>query len=125
MKESLDRALAIAPHDATSLHLLGTWNYSVAHLGWAERAIVRAVYGGLPPASNDEAAMCLLAAAAISDAPPHQFELGRVFIATGDLRRARKHLEHCIQMSATFPADADAQWLARELLSNTRVLGHA
>ncbi len=124
MKESLDRALAIAPHDATSLHALGVWNYNVAHLGWGERALVRAVYGGLPAATYEEAARRLLEAAAASDAPPHHYELGRVYIAMGDVGRARKHLELCIGMPATFPADSDAQWQAREMLSKMLIVTH-
>ena len=55
VKEHADIALKINPNNFKAWHIVGKWNYEVSNLGFFERAAARIFYGGLPPASLDNA----------------------------------------------------------------------
>jgi hypothetical protein len=55
VKEYADKALKLDPTDSYAWHVLGAWNYELAQMGAFSRAFVKVVYGGMPPASNEEA----------------------------------------------------------------------
>jgi tetratricopeptide (TPR) repeat protein len=51
IKKYADAALAINPNHFKALHVLGKWHLEVTMLNFAEKAALKVVYGGLPPAS--------------------------------------------------------------------------
>ena len=51
IKKYADEALKINPNHIQALHILGKWNYEVTSLNVAEKAALKVLYGGLPPAS--------------------------------------------------------------------------
>ncbi len=55
IKENAEQALQLDPTDSYAYHVLGAWNYELAQMGALTRAVVKVVYGGIPPASNEEA----------------------------------------------------------------------
>jgi tetratricopeptide (TPR) repeat protein len=51
IKKYADNAIEADPNHYKSLHLLGKWNMEVSSLNVAEKAALKIIYGGLPPAS--------------------------------------------------------------------------
>jgi len=53
-----EKALKINPRHGRSWHVLGKWHYEVTNLGFFEKAALKIIYGGLPPASLQESIQC-------------------------------------------------------------------
>lgn len=51
IKTYADSALAANPKHIRALHVLGKWHLEVTTLNFAEKAALKVIYGGLPPAS--------------------------------------------------------------------------
>ena len=51
IKKYADSALAVSPNHFKALHILGKWHLEVTMLNFAEKAALKVMYGGLPPAS--------------------------------------------------------------------------
>ncbi len=51
IKKYADAALAVNPNHFKALHILGKWHLEVTMLNFAEKAALKVMYGGLPPAS--------------------------------------------------------------------------
>ena len=62
-----ERALALRPGDVVVAHILGTWHYEVASLGWVQRQVAAALFGE-PPSSDYATALALLERAEASAA---------------------------------------------------------
>ncbi|RYD92819.1 MAG: hypothetical protein EOP50_12120, partial [Sphingobacteriales bacterium] len=50
IRAHIEKALQLNPAHAHAWHVLGKWHYEVNNLGMFEKAALRIVYGGLPPA---------------------------------------------------------------------------
>lgn len=55
IKKYCDAALAANPNHIRATHVLGKWHYEVSTLNFAEKAALKVIYGGLPPASLADA----------------------------------------------------------------------
>jgi tetratricopeptide (TPR) repeat protein len=51
IRANAEKALKINPQHGRAWHVIGKWNYEVSDLNFIERAGVKLMYGGLPPAS--------------------------------------------------------------------------
>lgn len=49
-----EKAIKINPKHGRAWHVLGKWHYEVTNLGFIEKAGLKIIYGGLPPASLEE-----------------------------------------------------------------------
>jgi hypothetical protein len=58
-KINADNALSINANHALANFIQGKWHYEMINLNWAKRLAVKALYGGLPSASIDQAAFYL------------------------------------------------------------------
>lgn len=84
MKSEAQRALDLDPSDDFAWHVMGRWHFGVANVNPLLRAMAKLVYGGMPEASNEEAARYLRKACEI--APQrivHHSELARVYQTMG------------------------------------------
>jgi tetratricopeptide (TPR) repeat protein len=119
IRREAERALEIDPDEADALLVLARWHYSVATLSWWERAAA-AAFGGLPPASLDEAERLLERAISLEPAESirHRLMLARVQIAAGRPEAARRELETLLELPATDPDDPGRKDEARALLAN-------
>ena len=116
-KEEADKSLALDPTDDYAYHVLGRWNYGVANLNPFVKWIAQISYGGLPDASNEEAAKDYKKAAEI--APQrivHHNELARVYVALGKNDLARKEWQTVLDLPAANKADEAAKQEAKEAL---------
>lgn len=57
IKKYCDAALAVNPNHTKALHVLGKWHLEVTTLNFAEKAALKVIYGGLPPASLPQAVL--------------------------------------------------------------------
>ncbi|KAK5582906.1 hypothetical protein RB653_004495 [Dictyostelium firmibasis] len=55
IKEHADKANELKPNDATTLHLIGRWCFSIASIGWVERTAASALFGTPPTSTFQEA----------------------------------------------------------------------
>lgn len=95
------KSIELDPTDDFAWHVLGRWHFGVANINGVLRAMASLVYGGLPKASNEEAAKHLKKAAEI--APQriiHHAELARVYKAMGKTDLAAKQWQTVIALPA-------------------------
>lgn len=55
IKTYADKGLAINPNHARANYVLGKWNFEVLTLPWAKKAAVKVLFGGMPPATIENA----------------------------------------------------------------------
>jgi tetratricopeptide (TPR) repeat protein len=65
LREAAETAVKLDPRSDYAWHLLGRWHQALAGMSGLVKGIVRVVYGGLPPASNEESVRCLEKAMAL------------------------------------------------------------
>ncbi|HEY0058129.1 MAG TPA: hypothetical protein VGB56_03280 [Flavisolibacter sp.] len=55
IRSNAEKALKLNPHHGRAWHVIGKWHYEVSDLNVFEKAGVKLMYGGLPPASIKQA----------------------------------------------------------------------
>jgi hypothetical protein len=55
IKTYADKALAINPNHGKANYIAGKWNFEVLTLSWAKKAAVKVLFGGMPPATIENA----------------------------------------------------------------------
>lgn len=99
LKSAAETAVKLDPRSDYAWHLLGRWHQALAGMSGLVKGIVRVVYGGLPPASNEEAVRCLEQAMALGpDRLIHPIELGRTYAQMGRREEARTMLKRRLAM---------------------------
>jgi tetratricopeptide (TPR) repeat protein len=99
VKDYAERALALDPNYDWAYHVLGRWNYEVAGIGTTERFFAKLVYGGLPPASTDEAVRLLRHAVVLApQIAAHHVELGFAYLADKQPGIARLEFEQALKL---------------------------
>jgi tetratricopeptide (TPR) repeat protein len=99
IKEATLKSIELDPGDDFAWHVLGRWHFGVANVNAMLKTMARLVYGGMPAASNEEAAKYLKKAAEI--APQriiHHSELARVYEAMGKKDLAAKEWQVVIAL---------------------------
>lgn len=118
VKDYADRALKLDPTDSYAWHVLGAWNYELAQMGPFARAFVRVVYGGIPPASNEEAERLFRKAVALApDRVSHHAELGRTLAALGKKDEARVELNEALSLPSREKDDPESKKRAAATLA--------
>jgi tetratricopeptide (TPR) repeat protein len=118
IRDGAQKSLALDPTDDFAWHVLGRWHFGVANVNAVLRAMARVVYGGLPPASNEEAARCLEKACDL--APQriiHHSELARVYQAMGKRDLAARKWRTVLDLPAVDKEDERDQREARQALA--------
>ncbi|PYL56647.1 MAG: hypothetical protein DMF31_12100 [Verrucomicrobia bacterium] len=118
IKESVDKALAINPHNDTAWHVLGRWNRVLAEVSSAKRFVAGLIYGQLPKGSIEEAEQDMKKAMAIN---PHRLmhyiELGRIYAQMGRKQEAREFINKGLAMPDTEKDDPETKQRGRETLA--------
>jgi tetratricopeptide (TPR) repeat protein len=121
VKDSFEKALSLQSDHASALHGLARWHREVANLSWVLRAAARVIYGGLPPASNEDSERLFLRAIQLEpDNIAHYLELGKTYLEMNAPVQARPMLERAVALPATRPDDPEWQQEARDLLARLR-----
>ena len=121
VKRYAEEALALDPNYDWAHHVLALWHTEVASLGFADRLVVRVVYGGLPDASFDQAIAHLRRAVALApDQPSHHIELGFTYLAAGRPADARREWQLGLALPDRGIFDAGAKQRARDALAKSK-----
>jgi tetratricopeptide (TPR) repeat protein len=119
VKQYADEALAEDPDYAYAHHVLGQWEYEVAELGRTKRLLVTLVFGGLPPASTEEAVHQLEIAVRLEpNVSSHRMALGFAYLANGEPAKARLQFKQVIGMPCRELYDADCRRQAEIAIEN-------
>ena len=119
VKEYAERALKLDPTDSYAWHVLGAWNYELAQMGPLSRAFVKMVYGGMPPASNEEAERLFRKAMELApERVSHHAELGRTLAVLGRKDEARLELNKALSLPSCEKDDPESKKRAMETLAH-------
>ena len=118
VKEEAARSIELNPNLDGAYHVLARWNREVIALPWYLKAAVKIIYGGLPPASNEDAVKNFKIAMELRpDRMLHYFELGVTYKYMDDKENARINFEKTISMDLVEREDEGRQEEAKEFLS--------
>jgi tetratricopeptide (TPR) repeat protein len=112
IKQEAERAAELDPKDDFSWHVLGRWHAGVADTNGVLKAMAKVVYGGLPPASMEDAAKYLKKAVEIAPQRMiHRAELARVYEKLHKTELARQEWQNVLGIK---PVDSQDQEYHRE-----------
>ena len=100
------RSIELDPSDDFAWHVLGRWHQGVANVSGMLKALAKVVYGGLPPASNEEAVRCMKKA--IELAPQrliHHSELARIYKGMGKPELAAREWQTILDLAVRDKGD--------------------
>jgi len=118
VKAEAEKALEINPDNDEALHTLGAWHREVATLPGVLKMFAKLIYGGLPPASTEEAVKYLeKSTAATPKIIEHHLELGKCYMVRRQWGLAKKAWAQCGNLKPIEAYDKDFQQEAKELLS--------
>ena len=110
-------SVKLNPRFALGWHVLGRWNYEIANLNPVLRVVAEAVYGKMPPASNEEAIRALSRAVELEPGNSlFHAELGRAYLAAGRKVEAKRELQKSLTLPRRSRDDAGAQDRAKQAL---------
>ena len=105
VKEEAEKAIELDPQHDGALHVLARWHREVANLSGILKAFAKILYGGLPPASNEEAVEYFKRAIIIDpDHINHHLELARTYVNMKEWQLAMDEFEKVLALPV---ADAD------------------
>ena len=116
VKDHADRAIELDPTLAPAYHVRGAWHGAVADLGFIQRAVVRAVYGGLPDASFEQAVADLQRSIELESHAYSHLELGQAYLKMGKTEAARNQLQMALDAPLNDPFAPQDKLKARKLL---------
>ncbi len=91
IKEAVDKAIKLDPHNDLAWDVLGRWNKVLADVNGLKRAVGSLLYGELPTGSNAEAVSCFQKAIEINpNRLMHYIELGQTYAQMGKSADARR-----------------------------------
>jgi tetratricopeptide (TPR) repeat protein len=118
IKDAVDKALAIDPHNDNAWHILGRWNRVLAEISGAKRFLAGVIYGDLPKGSFEEAEHAMKKAIAINpNRLMHYIELGRIYAQMGRKDEAREMLNKGLGMADAEKDDPETKERGRETLA--------
>ncbi len=117
IKEETAKSIELDPTDDFAWYVLGRWHHGVANVGGMLKILAKVVYGGMPAATNEDAAKCLKKAVEI--APQrimHRAALARVYKAMNKADLAAKEWQAILLTPSTDAEDEKEKIAAREAL---------
>lgn len=117
IKSETLKSIELDATDDFAWHVLGRWHSGVANVNGVLKVMAGLVYGGMPPASNEEAIKCLRKATELApQRVTHRAELARAYQVMGKKDLADKEWKVVLTMKATDEEDEEDQAAARQAL---------
>ncbi len=112
-------AVDLNPGNDIAWHVLGRWNYELATLNPALRAVAQLIFGKFPDASLERAAECFEKAIAVGrERVIHHVELGRTYLALGRIDEGKAQLKTGLELPNREKDDAESKVVARKALDS-------
>ncbi|KPA82920.1 hypothetical protein ABB37_02672 [Leptomonas pyrrhocoris] len=100
IRDEFKRAIELSPQDATSLHCMGNWCFSIMKIGWLERKAAALVLGEPPSSSWEECLGYLLRSAEAGDTIHNATMIADAYMQQGKKSEARTWYQKAIDMPA-------------------------
>lgn len=123
VKEHLLRAIELNPRDATTIHSLGYWCFTIADLPWYQRKVASVIFA-TPPSSTYEEALKYFLDAEREDPNFYSMNLlllGKTFLRLNDKDKAKNYLLRTRDYHVKTEDDKKAHKEAVELLAGLGV----
>lgn len=122
LKKYIDLSLKDNPNNYKAWHVLGRWHYEISNLNVFEKAAVKILFGGLPPASIKQSIAAFEKAHAITKTGfvLNCLELARAYKKNGDKDKAIKILEYMLTMPNHTEDDPALKVIGKKLLSELK-----
>ncbi len=100
VKEEAEKALQINPNNDTAHHVYARWHRKVATLSGIQKTFAQILYGGLPPASLEDAEKHFLEAIRLKpDHINHHLELGITYVEMGRKEKAAAEFRKALELT--------------------------
>jgi tetratricopeptide (TPR) repeat protein len=117
VKSEAEKAIELNPNDDIAHHVLARWHREVANLSGILKAFAKILYGGLPPASNEEAIEHFKKAIEIApDHINHHLELGITYEEIKEWALAKAEYDKVMELPVSDSDDPDHKKEAEERL---------
>lgn len=118
VKDNAERAIALDARNGAAYMTLGAWHFYMSDLGWVARTAAKAMYGGLPPSSYQDAVTNLTKAATYGVENPVEvyYLLGRTQEELDNDAAATAAYRHCIESKARDDRERKFQAEAKDKL---------
>jgi len=121
VKAEADTAVALNPNADLAWHVVGRWNQDLANLSWALRAVAKIIFGGIPPASNDDAVAAFQKAISIDpNHIEHHLELARTYKLMGKKELMKAPLQKVLELPNVEEDDPEFKAEAGEMLAKLK-----
>ena len=118
IKEAVDKAIKLDPHNDLAWDVLGRWNKVLADVNGLKRALGSLIYGELPTGSNAEAVLCFQKAIELNpNRLMHYIELGQTYAQMGQAADARRFIAKGLAMPDVEKDDPEIKRRGRETLA--------
>jgi len=118
IKDAVDKAIKLDPHNDLAWDVLGRWNKVLADVNGLKRAVGSLLYGELPMGSNAEAVVCFQKAIEINpNRLMHYIELGQTYAQIGKTADARRLIAKGLAMPDIEKDDPEIKQRGRETLA--------
>ncbi len=121
VKIHVDIVLNLDPNHYKAHYLLGRWHDKIANVNWFLKKVAKIIFGGLPPANNEEAQIHYKKAIELNPeyVECHK-ELGRFYMDRKEWKSAVEVLEICTQLPESQEHDASYKEEAVKFLEKAR-----
>ncbi|XP_078587511.1 regulator of microtubule dynamics protein 1-like isoform X1 [Branchiostoma floridae x Branchiostoma japonicum] len=118
IRDHFKEAIALNPEDATSIHLLGLWCFTMADLPWYQRKIASVIFATPPTSTYDEALGYFLQAESVDPGfySMNLLMLGKTYMRLGNTSAAMLWLEKVQTCPSKREEDTQAKLEAEQLL---------
>ena len=120
IKESLERAAALLPEDASVQTALGQWCYKVASISWVERNVAKALFGEPPESSYEEALAFVTKSHEIRASKKAALFAGLCHSKLKAKAEAAEWLERCLGLESAGASDREIDAQAKAELAKVK-----
>jgi len=121
IKKEAEKAVELNPEADLAYHVLGRWHQGLANLSWVLKSFAKVLYGGVPPASNEESVAMFKKAIEINpNHIEHYLELARTYEYMGEKDMMKEPLEKVLELPAVKEDDPELKKEAEEMLKKIK-----
>ncbi|MGG9972143.1 tetratricopeptide repeat protein [Ferruginibacter sp. SUN002] len=119
LKKYVDLAIKADANNYKAWHILGRWHYEISDLSALEKAAVKVLYGGMPPASLKTAITCFEKAKALTGAGfvLNYYELARAYKRNDQKQKAIDTLKAMLNLPNATESDAATKAEGKKLIA--------